>query len=430
MQRPVCLLNDSFPPLIDGVANAVVNYARVLTDDGPGAMVVTPHHPDARDEAFPYPVIRYPSIDMRETVGYLAGIPFSAEAAAAVEQARVSVLHSHCPIVSTILARQLRSVVRAPLILTYHTKFDVELSNLFRSRLLQAGGQRALVRNISACDEVWVVSQGAGENLRALGYEGDYVVMPNGVDLPRGAAKPEQIQAAVQNYDLPAQLPVFLFVGRMQWYKGQRVILDALSRLHRDGKAFRMVFIGVGADLEDIRNYAAQVGLERQCIFTGAVQSRETLRCWYSRADLFLFPSTFDTNGLVVREAAACGTASVLIAGSCAAEGIVHGQNGFLMEESAESLHALLQTLSVDVMRQVGQAAQQEIYLSWDEAVHRAMHRYEVVLDRFHSGLYASHTQPMERLLHVNGELMEDLGHLLTVRHTLRQRLKNRREQE
>lgn len=34
-QLSVCLLNDSFPPAIDGVANAVMNYARVI-QGGPG----------------------------------------------------------------------------------------------------------------------------------------------------------------------------------------------------------------------------------------------------------------------------------------------------------------------------------------------------------------------------------------------------------
>ena len=47
----ISLLNDSFPPLIDGVANTVVNYARELTKLGDRAIVVTPEHPDADDSA-------------------------------------------------------------------------------------------------------------------------------------------------------------------------------------------------------------------------------------------------------------------------------------------------------------------------------------------------------------------------------------------
>ena len=40
--RTICLINDSFPPVTDGVANAVVNYARVITESGSTAVVATP----------------------------------------------------------------------------------------------------------------------------------------------------------------------------------------------------------------------------------------------------------------------------------------------------------------------------------------------------------------------------------------------------
>ena len=54
----VCLINDSFPPLIDGVANAVTNYARIITANHGQATVVTPANPQADDSRFPFPVIR------------------------------------------------------------------------------------------------------------------------------------------------------------------------------------------------------------------------------------------------------------------------------------------------------------------------------------------------------------------------------------
>lgn len=46
----VCLLNDSFPPVIDGVANAVVNYGEIISTKNLGkATVVTPEYPGAVD---------------------------------------------------------------------------------------------------------------------------------------------------------------------------------------------------------------------------------------------------------------------------------------------------------------------------------------------------------------------------------------------
>ena len=408
----VCLLNDSFPPLIDGVANTVVSYSRWLPEQGFDPVVVTPAYPGADDSGFPYPVIRYPSIDLRNWMGYLAGVPFSPQLLRQLEGRTVSVLHTHCPIASTLLARQLRAVLDAPLILTYHTKFDIDIASILRSKALQEGSKRGLVENINACDEVWAVSQGAGENLRNMGYQGDYVVMPNGVDMSLGRVSEEQCQAVCQGYDLPKDVPVFLFVGRIRWYKGLKIILDALGMLKAAGKDFRMVFIGDGTDRAEVESTTEEMGLSPLCFFIGAISDREALRAWYCRSDLFLFPSTFDTNGLVVREAAACSLASVLVAGSCAAEGVTHGRNGFLIEENAASLFALLESLMgrEEEMRQVGVNAGAELYLSWADAVKLAAARYEVVIDRYRSGRYPPNRKPMDHVLGHSGELMEDLA--------------------
>lgn len=423
----VCLLNDSFPPLIDGVANAVKNYAENLTATGFNPVVITPAHPDAEDADRPYPVVRYPSIDLRDKTGYMAGIPFSPELVRQLEGRNISILHSHCPIASTILARELRSVADAPLILTYHTKFDIDIAAMVRSHALQAGSKRALVANISACDEVWAVSHGAGENLRSLGYQGDYIVMPNGVDLPRERVSQEQCQSVSAEYDLPENVPVFLFVGRIRWYKGLKIILDAMAKLHNTGQDFRMVFVGDGSDKNDVENYSILLGLSSRCFFTGALSDREVLRAWYCRGDLFLFPSTFDTNGLVVREAAACSLASVLIQGSCAAEGVADGRNGFLIRENADSLFSLLSELCdhPEKMRQVGQHAAEELYLSWADAVALASRRYEIVMDRFLSGKYPPRKHPLEHVLRKNGELMEDLAKIQDMSANLREQLRD-----
>ena len=171
----VCLINDSFPPLIDGVANAVTNYARIITANHGQATVVTPANPQADDSRFPFPVIRYPSIDMTKQFGYPAGVPFSAKTLREVEQRNIDIIHSHCPITSTMLARILRDQLDVPVVFTYHTKFDVDISNAIRGKLLQEEATKILVQNISACDEVWTVSRGAGENLRQLGYEGAHI---------------------------------------------------------------------------------------------------------------------------------------------------------------------------------------------------------------------------------------------------------------
>lgn len=418
----IALLNDSFPPVIDGVANAVVNYAGSIEAHHGHAVVVTPSVPGVTDEGYDFPVLRYPSIDTRKLFGYVAGYPFSPETARRLQDEHTALLHTHCPVASAILARELRDVLNVPLVMTYHTKFDIDIAKAIRGRLLQESAVRALVQNVQACDEVWVVSEGAGQNLRSLGYEGDYLVMENGVDVPRGGVSDEAAAEATRGFDLPDGVPMFLFVGRMMWYKGLRIILDALAALKAQGVAFRMVFIGGGTDADEVRAYSTELGLDDLCFFTGAISDREAIRAWYTRADLFLFPSTFDTNGLVVREAAASGTATVMVAGSCAAEGVTDGQNGFFIEENAASMAAKLTELCAapEAMKRVGANAQAELYLSWEDAVARAYARYEIVIDNYRSGRYPKRTKPVDSFLRSQGELMETFSLLETAGDELR----------
>ena len=400
-KRNICLVNDAFPPEIDGVANAVLNYADIISRSS-RVTVVTPDNPEADDSVYSFPVLRYPSVDLTKLVGYYAGFPFSPEVQKRLVAEGFDLIHTHCPITSTMLARSLRDRIDAPVVLTYHTKFDIDIANAISGKLLQEEAKRLLVQNIDACDEVWTVSRGAGENLRSLGFEGDYIVMPNGVDFPRGRVDDTLIDEVTGACDLPDGVPVFLFVGRMMWYKGIRIILDALKTLRESGQDYRMVFVGGGGDRDEIVAYTQELGLSDRVLFVEPIRDRSRIRAWYCRADLFLFPSTFDTNGLVVHEAAACALASVLIAGSCAAEDAVDGVSGFLIEENAASMAAKLTELckAPEVFRAVGDGAQRELYISWDEAVASAMARYEIVIENYRAGKYPRHTGLSDDLIH------------------------------
>ena len=118
----ICLLNDSFPPLIDGVANAVVNYAENLKKHNNNPIVVTPKYPDGDTDAkYNFPILRYPGIDVRDRVGYVAGYPFSPRVISSLKESHVELLHSHCPVASTVLARSMKVHLNVPLILTTNT---------------------------------------------------------------------------------------------------------------------------------------------------------------------------------------------------------------------------------------------------------------------------------------------------------------------
>lgn len=101
----------------------------------------------------------------------------------------------------------------------------------------------------------------------------------------------------------------------------------------------------------------------------GSVKDREVMKSLYACADLLVFPSLYDNQPLVVKEAAAFSVPSVLIDGSSAAEGIIHGYNGFLTSDNPESLADTLSGLldKPNLVRYVGSKAQETLYVHWEE---------------------------------------------------------------
>lgn len=398
----VCLMNDSFPPAIDGVATTMLNYAEIINEKLGSATVVTPEYPGVQDN-LPFPVVRYTSMSITEKIcSYRMGYPFSASKLDSLTSSGFDIIHSHCPFASMVMARVLRIKTGSPIVMTYHTKFDIDIRRALPTKLMQDQAIKMIVANISSADEVWTVSEGARQNLLDIGYvetEGRRIrIMENGVDFPRGRADAEDVAFLRSELGLDGH-PVFLFVGRLLWYKGFRQILDSLKLLEQRGTDFRMLIVGDGADRAEIEEYTKELGLSDRVIFTGAIYDREELRVYYTAGDLFIFPSLYDTNGIVVREAAACGVPSLLIKGSCAAEGITHQRTGILTEDTPEALAEELQFAAEhpDEVHQMGERAMNEVYMSWEDSVKNAYQRYGEIIANCRNGKSSNHETELQQ---------------------------------
>ncbi len=380
------ILNDSFPPVIDGVASTVVNYAATLSSgyDNIYPFVITPRYPEPRPIKYNFKVIRYPSVKIMPRVPYRVGNPFSPSTIRKVRREKPDLLHVHCPFISMTAARCINSSRHPiPIIFTYHTKFDIDISRYVHNRVSRKIAKTYILSNIHAADEVWVVSNGAGEDLRREGYTGEYVVMHGGTDFTTEPVPTEQLSKLDAEYGIRPNEKVFLYVGRMMWYKNIRLILESLAEVKKSGMPFRAFFVGDGLDRSDIEKTAQTIGLGENTVFTGAVRDRDRLKVFFSRADMFLFPSTYDTAGLVVTEAAACRCPSLLTAGSPAAENVIDGVNGFLTpEDPALIASKIVAAVGSGNLKNIGNTALDTLYRSWDQSVEEAVKRYELLLDR------------------------------------------------
>ncbi|MEG2252981.1 MAG: glycosyltransferase, partial [Clostridia bacterium] len=114
--------------------------------------------------------------------------------------------------------------------------------------------------------------------------------------------------------------------------------------------------------------------------FTGFVAERHVVLSLYRRADLLVFPSVYDNAPMVVREAAAMGTPALLLAESCAAEGIVHGENGFLCRNTVESIAEGIRS-AIPSAQAVGARARETIPIPWEQLMRDVLARYQKLID-------------------------------------------------
>ncbi len=385
----VGLFNDSFPPTIDGVANAVYNYADIINKNFGTPVVITPNYPNVVDN-YDFSVYRYHSAKLSTSMPYRVGNPFSPKTVHDLAKMDFDLLHVHSPFASSVLAREVsvlyKKKKKIPTILTYHTKFDIDIDRFVDNKQFKKVARKFVSKNVGFADEVWAVSNGTVESLRKFGYNGSVYIMPNGTDFKKGKASKDSIAELDRVHRTTDEPLVFLYCGRMMWYKNIKITLDALKILTQNGVRYKMFFVGDGPDRPSIEKYARGIGIYDNLIFTGSIVDRETVRAYFSRADLFLFPSTYDTSGLVVKEAAACGCASVLVAGCCAAEGVEDGVSGILCDkETPESYaKALMDAIKTpNLLKTLGLGAEDKVYFSWDDSVSLAVKRYENIIERY-----------------------------------------------
>lgn len=376
---------DAFPPTTDGISNVAQSYAAEINKKLGEAVIITPKNPNQLDYKYNYEIFRYKSWWIPSKEGYSIGWPFKDELHQAIIDMNFDILHSHAPLATSYYFRRVVEKKKIPVVLTYHTKYEYDIDRRVPTKPARDFAYKFLLNNINAADEVWVTSEGTSDSLRKLGYQGDYIVMPNGCDLPITNVSADDIAVIKRKHSVPEDVPIFLYSGRMIWYKNIALILDACSKLKRDGKKFKLIMLGFGADETAIKRYIRRSGLKNDVIWTGKILDRQEILSYYGIADILLFPSVFDTNGLVVREAAACATPSLLVHGSCAAEGIDDGKTGFLCMESAHSVAVTLAKImdNKELLKKVGKQAQSDIYISWENSIQKAFKRYENLVEKF-----------------------------------------------
>ncbi len=380
--KTVGLFNDSFPPIMDGVSLTIQNYAFWLQKMNQAVCVITPKSPNYEDVE-PYPVYRYTSLPLLGRKPYRLGFPnidisFKSE----IDHISFGLVHAHCPFTSGLLALHIAREQKIPLVATFHSKYRDDFERTFHNKNIAKLMLKEIIWFYEKADEVWIPQASVEQTIREYGFKGRVEVMDNGSDYVDNLdIEPIKKQARIDLRISEKEL-VYLFVGQHIWEKNTRLIIESLA-LIKD-IPFKMFFVGTGYAKDDLVQLVNELGLDTKVKFVGVLHDRNELRKYYAAADLFLFPSIYDNAPLVVREAAALHTPSVLVKNSTAAEKIIDNYNGFLSENNTKSFASKLRELYTleKLITEVGKNASQTLARSWQNVAEEVLDRYKLLMQR------------------------------------------------
>ena len=372
-------LTETYPPMQDGVGRVCWAYCQTLEKMGHTAYYIAPEDP-GRSSFEGLRTILYKGLQIPGQ-NYRLGVPdWSLEFKKEIQRIPFDVLHIHSPFLSARVAMQIQKErPTVPIVATFHSKYYDDSFKITHSKAISNRVVDVVLSVYNRCDAVWAVNHESGEVLRAYGYNGKIDILPNGTNVFEiDEAKAEESR---QRLGIPAGMPVLLFVGQMSLKKNIHSVLRAAALLKKSGQPFMLLLAGEGPDKGSLEKLATDLEIQNQTRFLGFIRNGEELRSLYTLSDLFVFPSIYDNAPMVVREAASNGTPSVLVRGSCSAEGIEDGVNGFLCEDSPEDIARAVRE-ALPRAAAAGREARRTIPQPWDEIMTDVVAKYEALIEK------------------------------------------------
>ena len=382
------LFNDSFFPMADGVIMVVDNYARVLSEYA-NVIVFVPKYTGKEydDSVFPYKVVRCNSLKV-PFLDYSLPIPkldrkFEKE----LDKYKLDIVHIHSPFTMGEIGLKYAKKHHIPCIATMHSQFKQDFEKAVKSEFLAKKLNNKLIKLFNKCDECWAVNK---EVARIYYEEYGYKCMPRVMNNATEMEPVDDVKKAhefiYKKYNIKKDEKVFLFVGRINTLKNILFIADSLKAVkEKDPKLkFKMLYVGAGQDEEKLMNKIAQCNLQNDAFLCGKVTNRKELAYYFSRADLFLFPSVYDASSIVQIEAASQGTPTVFLKNTATAATVTDNVNGFLSDYTVGAYSDKIIEImhNKELYEKVSKNAYIDLYKTWKQMVDKAYELYKEFIEK------------------------------------------------
>lgn len=338
----ILIFSNAYKPAVSGVVTSITHFRQGLIEAGHEVHIIAPEYGDYQDEE-PY-IFRVPSIDLTSQLGISLPIPFKVWIETTVRGIRPEVIHSQHPVVLGDLAAVISRDLQVPLVFTFHSRYE-EYAQKYVPLMPEFAGlvtEEVVSGFLENCTHI-VAPTPSIRDLIHQKYEVDVPVsvVPTPVDLNQyQSLEPQRIRTSLRLEGTE----VLLYVGRLAEEKNLNFLLTAFARIIHQRPQVRLLLVGSGPKEKALKRLVKKKQLIGKVIFAGPIPHSEVPH-YVASADLFVFPSETETQGLVLAEAMAAGTPVVAVDAPSSADVLKSG-GGLLVpareEDFAEVVLGLL----------------------------------------------------------------------------------------
>jgi len=333
----ILFISDVYFPRINGVSTSIRTFVEQMQGLGHEVHLIAPDYGVAtKDESWikriPARSIYFDPEDKLMKYGeVLQRLP-------GLRRERYDIVHIHTPFVAHYVGLKLARELNVPCVETYHTFFEDYLHHYLPwiPKTIARGVARMISkRQCNAVDAIVAPSQPMLDVLRGYGVKVNAEVVPTGLQMH--SFKSADGKAFRQKYEIPLERPMLLYVGRVAFEKNIAFLLEMLKVLVQDVPDVLLVITGEGPAEASLHRLTQELGLTHNVKFIGYLNRELELNACYQAADVFVFSSKSETQGLVLLEAMAQGTPVVAIAELGTASILVDGQGALIAPDDVVS---------------------------------------------------------------------------------------------
>ena len=175
---------------------------------------------------------------------------------------------------------------------------------------------------------------------------------------------------------------IFINIGRINKLKNLDFVVDVCKVLKDKNFKFKLLLIGDGSDKKYFVSKVKKLELENNIIFVGRVSDTQEKSKLFAISDLQIFPSFYDTDGIVRIEAAAFSVPTIFIKDSIASSTITNNVNGFIGENDKEKFAAAIINAfeNKENFEKVKENCHKALYITWDELMSKVLEKYKELI--------------------------------------------------